>query len=179
MTHCNAGWLATVDHGTALAPVFAAHERGVPLHVWVSETRPRDQGELTAWELTQAGVPCTMVVDNAAGHIMARGEVDLCLVGADRITARGDAANKIGTYLKALAARAHRIPFYVAAPSSTIDWSIEDGSAITIEERAAEELGTSFPARNPAFDVTPADLITKIVTDRGVCAPSGLRGLYK
>jgi methylthioribose-1-phosphate isomerase len=200
LTHCNAGWLATVDWGTALAPVYLAHDRGVPVHVWVDETRPRNQGaSLTAWELGQHGVPHTVVADNAGGHLMASGAVDLCIVGSDRTTARGDVCNKIGTYLKALAARDCDVPFYVALPYSTIDWTLEDGRAgIPIEERDPREvshvigrdadgktrevaiLPEASPAANPAFDVTPARLVTALVTERGVCEASraGLLGLY-
>ena len=188
LTHCNAGWLATVDWGTATAPIYMAHDRGVPVHVFVDETRPRNQGAaLTAYELGQHGVPHTLIADNAGGHLMQHGLIDLCIVGADRITARGDAANKIGTYLKALAAHANRVPFYVAIPHTTIDWTIEDGLAIEIEERGADEVthitgrlddgriarvalappGTR--AANPAFDVTPAELIDSLITDRGLC----------
>jgi len=189
LTHCNAGWLGCVDWGTALAPVYLAHDAGLPVHVWVSETRPRNQGaSLTAWELTQHGVPHTLVVDNAAGHLLQRGFVDLCIVGTDRVTAGGDVANKIGTYLKALAARAHQIPFYVALPLSTVDWTITDGIAdIPIEQRAGREVthlagqnsdgqrtevrlappGTL--ARNDAFDVTPAALVTALITEHGPC----------
>jgi methylthioribose-1-phosphate isomerase len=190
LTHCNAGWLATVDWGTATAPIYMAHDRGVPVHVFVDETRPRNQGAaLTAFELGQHGVPHTIVADNAGGHLMQRGRVDLVIVGADRITARGDAANKIGTYLKALAARAHRVPFYVAAPHTSIDWTIRDGLAeIEIEERDPGEVThivgrledggiarvaltpPGAAAANPAFDVTPAELIDGFVTDRGLCA---------
>jgi methylthioribose-1-phosphate isomerase len=192
LTHCNAGWLATVDWGTATAPIYLAHDRGVPVHVFVDETRPRNQGaSLTAFELGQHGVPHTLIVDNAGGHLMQHGRVDMCIVGADRITARGDAANKIGTYLKALAARANGVPFYVAAPHTTIDWTIQDGlREIEIEERDGAEVthvwgrldngdvarvliapeGTR--AANPAFDVTPAEWIDGIITDRGVCAAS-------
>jgi methylthioribose-1-phosphate isomerase len=190
LTHCNAGWLATVDWGTATAPIYMAHDRGVPLRVFVDETRPRNQGAaLTAFELGQHGVPYTVIVDNAGGHLMQRGLVDMVVVGADRVTARGDAANKIGTYLKALAARANGVPFYVAVPSPTFDWTIVDGVAeIPIEERPAEEvthvvgrLDDSRVARvavapagaeaaNPAFDVTPAELIDGLITDRGVFA---------
>ena len=189
LTHCNAGWLATVDWGTATAPIYLAHNRGVPVHVWVDETRPRNQGAaLTAFELGEHGVPHTLIADNAGGHLMQHGEVDLCIVGADRITARGDAANKIGTYLKALAARANGVPFYVAAPYTTIDWRIDDGvKEIEIEERdafevthisgrlangevACVELGPQgVKAKNPAFDVTPAELIEGFLTDRGFC----------
>ena len=200
LTHCNAGWLATVDWGTALAPIFMAHQRGIPVHVWVDETRPRNQGaSLTAWELLQEGVPHTVIADNAGGHLMQRGEVDLAIVGTDRTTATGDVANKIGTYLKALAARDTGVPFYVAAPSHSIDWSIEDGiAAIPIEERAASEVTEiagrlpdgsvvrvqvtpeGSPAANPAFDVTPARLVTGIITERGVAQASraGLLALF-
>ncbi|HUA51817.1 MAG TPA: S-methyl-5-thioribose-1-phosphate isomerase [Candidatus Sulfotelmatobacter sp.] len=199
LTHCNAGWLATVDWGTALAPVYCAHEAGMPVHVWVDETRPRNQGAfLTAWELAAAGVPHTVIVDNAGGHLMQRGQVDLCFVGTDRTTATGDVANKIGTYLKALAARDNDVPFYVCLPSPTIDWSLRDGLAIPIETRADHEVShiagltdagdiarvrltpDGSPVANPAFDVTPARLVTALVTERGVCAPSaeGLYGLF-
>jgi methylthioribose-1-phosphate isomerase len=175
MTHCNAGWLATVAHGTALSPVYAAHESGVDVHVWVSETRPRNQGLLTAWELEQSGVPHTLIADNAAGLLLMQGKVDVVIVGADRIAANGDTANKIGTYLKALAAKAHGVPFYVAAPMSTIDFSCADGQAIPIEERDAREISSDAASvANPAFDITPAALITGIVTERGIHAPSEL-----
>jgi methylthioribose-1-phosphate isomerase len=183
MTHCNAGWLATVAHGTALAPVYAAHAAGLRQHVWVSETRPRNQGQLTAWELGQAGVPRSFVTDNAAGLLLMRGEVDIVIVGADRIAANGDVANKVGTYLKALAARAHNVPFYVAAPVSTIDFSCPDGAAIPIEEREAEELGihaiglADCPVSNLAFDITPAALIAGIITEHGVFPPQQLAQL--
>lgn len=174
LTHCNAGWLATVDWGTALAPVYRLHDEGVPVHVWVSETRPRNQGLLTAWELGQHGVPYTLVVDNAAGLLLERGRVDLCLVGADRITRRGDVCNKIGTSLKALAAREAGVPFYVAAPASTIDWALDDPAAIPIEERAALEVtgDAEVPVFNPGFDVTPARHVTAIITERGVSGAS-------
>jgi methylthioribose-1-phosphate isomerase len=174
LTHCNAGWLATVDWGTALAPVYRLHDEGVPVHVWVSETRPRNQGLLTAWELGQHGVPYTLVVDNAAGLLFERGRVDLCLVGADRITRGGDVCNKIGTSLKALAARDAGIPFYVAAPASTIDWALDDPAAIPIEERAALEVtgDAGVPVFNPGFDVTPARHVTAIITERGVSGAS-------
>ena len=179
MTHCNAGWLATVDHGTALAPIYAAHAAGIKVHVWVSETRPRNQGLLTAWELGQGGVPHTLLADNAAGLLMMQGKVDLVIVGADRIAANGDTANKVGTYLKALAAQAHGVPFYVAAPRSTIDFACPDGVAIPIEERAAAEfgpaVGSATPVVNPAFDVTPAALIAGIITESGIFAPGELR----
>ncbi|MFP5381757.1 MAG: S-methyl-5-thioribose-1-phosphate isomerase [Gammaproteobacteria bacterium] len=199
MTHCNAGWLATVDWGTALAPVYAAFEAGIPLHVWVSETRPRNQGAaLTAWELAQHGVPHTVIADNAAGHLMQQGQVDLVIVGADRVAANGDVANKIGTYLKALAAHDNRVPFYAAVPGPTIDWRLANGSGIPIEERAAAEVThiqgatddghvasvrltpPQSRAANPAFDVTPARLVTGIITDRGVCpaTAAGLAALY-
>jgi len=199
LTHCNAGWLATVDWGTALAPVYLAHDRGIPLHVWVDETRPRNQGaSLTAWELGQHGVPHTVVADNAGGHLMRHGEVDLCITGTDRTTSGGDVANKIGTYLKALAARDNGVPFYVALPSPTIDWEIEHGALIPIERRDPREVthiagwteagervevrltpeGSS--AANFAFDVTPARLVTALITERGVCPASreGLLGLF-
>ena len=191
MTHCNAGWLATVAYGTALAPLYAAHAAGIPLHVLVSETRPRNQGLLTAWELREAGVPHTLIADNAAGHLLARGETDLVIVGADRIAANGDVANKIGTYLKALAAREAGVPFYVAAPGSTVDWSCPAGTGIPIEERDGDELrlvrGSGHDIRiaspdtavaNPAFDVTPARLIAGIITERGTAAPQRLADLF-
>ncbi|GAB1392513.1 S-methyl-5-thioribose-1-phosphate isomerase [Rhodocyclaceae bacterium] len=175
MTHCNAGWLATVAHGTAISPMYAAHSVGLALHVWVSETRPRNQGLLTAWELTQAGVPHTLIADNAAGLLMMQGKVDCIIVGADRIAANGDTANKVGTYLKALAAQAHQVPFYVAAPVSTVDYACPAGRQIPIEERAADELGAgNVPVANPAFDVTPAHLITGIITEHGIVAPGKL-----
>jgi methylthioribose-1-phosphate isomerase len=185
MTHCNAGWLATVAHGTALAPVYAAHAAGLRQHVWVSETRPRNQGQLTAWELGQAGVPRSFVADNAAGLLLMRGEIDVVIVGADRIAANGDVVNKVGTYLKALAARAHEVPFYVAAPLSTIDFGCPDGAAVPIEERAPEELGihsaglADCPVRNLAFDVTPAALIAGIITEHGVFPPHQLAQLKR
>jgi len=199
LTHCNAGWLATVDWGTALAGVYAAHDAGVPVHVWVDETRPRNQGAaLTAWELGAHGVPHTVIVDNAGGHLMQRGLVDLVVVGTDRTTAAGDVVNKIGTYLKALAARDCGVPFYVAAPSPSIDWTIAAADEIPIEERSADEVTTiagitssgyaaqvrvtpeGSAARNPGFDVTPARLVTGIITERGVAAASreGLAGLF-
>jgi len=197
MTHCNAGWLATVDFGTALAPVYLAHEAGIDVHVWVSETRPRNQGAfLTAWELAQQGVPHTGLVDNAAGHLMQRGDVDVVIVGTDRTTASGDVANKIGTYMKALAARDCGVPFYVAVPSSSIDWTLGDGRAIPIEERDSMEVThllaqdghigpvQVFPrgtkAKNFGFDVTPARLVTGLITERGVCEATreGLSSLF-
>ena len=180
MTHCNAGWLATVAHGTALAPIYAAHAVGVVLHVWVSETRPRNQGLLTAWELAASGVAHTLIADNAAGLLLMRGNVDCIIVGADRIAANGDTANKVGTYLKALAAREHGVPFYVAAPVSSIDFACPNGSAIPIEERSAEELGAGNVAvANPAFDVTPAALITGVITEQGVFPAGGLAAVRR
>jgi methylthioribose-1-phosphate isomerase len=182
MTHCNAGWLATVDWGTALAPVYLLHRAGVEVHVWVSETRPRNQGHLTAWELAGEGVPHTLIVDNAAGHLIARGEVDAVIVGSDRTTAAGDVANKVGTYLKALAARAHGVPFYVALPSSSIDFRVTRGAEIPIEQRDGREVGAGVgvAVQNPAFDVTPAHLVSALITERGVCAASaeGLAALF-
>ncbi|MCL4186955.1 MAG: S-methyl-5-thioribose-1-phosphate isomerase [Rhodobacteraceae bacterium] len=200
LTHCNAGWLATVDWGTATAPIYLARERGIALHVWVDETRPRNQGaHLTAWELAAAGVPHRLVVDNAGGHLMQRGLVDMVIVGTDRTTAAGDVCNKIGTYLKALAARDCGVPFYVALPSPTIDWTLADGlSGIPIEERAGREVThvqgraadgavtevricpDATAAANPAFDVTPARLVTALITERGVCPATagGLAGLF-
>ncbi len=204
LTHCNAGWLATVDWGTALAPIYKAHEAGIPVHVWVDETRPRNQGaSLTAWELGQHGVPNTLIVDNAGGHLMQHGMVDLCITGTDRTTATGDVANKIGTYLKALAAHDNQVPFYVALPGPTIDWQARDGIAdIPIEQRDGREVtqitgrqagagGTNdlvtidlapegTAAANYAFDVTPARLVTGLITERGVCpaTAAGLAGLY-
>jgi methylthioribose-1-phosphate isomerase len=196
LTHCNAGWLATVDWGTALAPVFMAHDAGLAVHVWVDETRPRNQGaSLTAWELAKHGVPHTVIADNAGGHLMQHGRVDLVIVGTDRTTATGDVCNKVGTYLKALAAHANGVPFYVGAPSSSIDWRLSDGVAeIPIEERAAKELThitgragdgsltevqltpDGSPGLNVAFDVTPARYVTGLITERGV-APATREGL--
>jgi methylthioribose-1-phosphate isomerase len=197
LTHCNAGWLATVDWGTALAPIYMAFERGIELHVWVDETRPRNQGaSLTAWELGSHGVPHTVIADNAGGHLMQHGEVDLVIVGTDRVTRRGDVANKIGTYLKALAARDNAVPFWVGLPSTTIDWAVSDGRAIPIEQRDATEVSTitgrtadgrietvqltPSAAANPAFDVTPARLVSGLITERGRCAASteGLLSLF-
>jgi methylthioribose-1-phosphate isomerase len=188
LTHCNAGWLACVDWGTALAPVYAAHEKGIPLHVWVDETRPRNQGaRLTAYELENCGIPYSLITDNAGGHLMQHGMVDLVLVGSDRTTRTGDVANKIGTYLKALAAFDNNVPFYVALPSSSIDLSLKDGLAgIKIEERDPEEVRMvsgvagdkeitvricteKTPAVNPGFDITPARLITGLITEKGIC----------
>lgn len=199
LTHCNAGWLACVDWGTALAPIYLAHDAGIPVHVWVDETRPRNQGAaLTAFELGAHGVPHTVIVDNLGGLLMQRGEVDMVLVGTDRTTASGDVCNKVGTYLKALAAHDNAVPFYVALPSSTIDWSIERGGDIPIEQRSAGEVSRltgltdsgrletirvmpeTSAALNLAFDVTPARLVTALITERGVCtaSASGLRSLY-
>ncbi len=199
LTHCNAGWIATVDWGTATSPVYQAHDSGLPVHVFVDETRPRNQGALlTAWELGGHGVSHDLIVDNAGGHLMQRGEVDLVITGTDRTTATGDVCNKIGTYLKALAARDNGVPFYVALPSPTIDWTVRAGADIPIEERDSREVthvqgkladGTvtdvqispdTTPARNPAFDVTPARLVTGLITERGLCEASaaGLAGLF-
>ncbi len=200
LTHCNAGWLATVDWGTALAPIYKAHNAGIPVHVWVDETRPRNQGaNLTAWELQQHGVPHTLIVDNVGGHLMQHGMVDLCITGTDRTARSGDVCNKIGTYLKALAAYDNGVPFYVALPGPTIDWTIRDGVAeIPIEQRDADEVlripgmtddgevrevlltAVGVNAANYAFDVTPARLVTGLITERGVCPASeaGLEGLY-
>jgi methylthioribose-1-phosphate isomerase len=199
LTHCNAGWLACVDWGTALAPIYMAHDAGIPVHVWVDETRPRNQGAaLTAFELGAHGVPHTVIADNLGGHLMQRGRVDLVIVGSDRTTSTGDVCNKVGTYLKALAAQDNGVPFYVALPVSTLDWSLDQGRDIPIEERSARELthitgqtaaGTietvrltpeDSPALNLAFDVTPARLVTALITERGVCAASraGLLSLY-
>jgi methylthioribose-1-phosphate isomerase len=198
MTHCNAGWLATVDWGTALSPVYTAYDAGLPVHVWVSETRPRNQGLLTAWELAQHGVPHTVIADNAAGILLREGKVDAVIVGADRIAANGDVANKVGTYLKALACADNHIPFYAAAPRSTLDFACPDGAAIPIEERDGDEFRLvhgldsrgvpsalhQLPAKeavtNPAFDVTPARLVSAIITERGTCPASkeGLAALY-
>jgi len=188
LTHCNAGWLAFVDYGTATAPIYAAHDRGIPVHVWVDETRPRNQGaQLTAWELGQHGVPHAVIADNVGGHLMQHGMVDLVITGTDRTTHTGDVANKIGTYLKALAARDNQVPFYVALPSSTFDWVTRDGvKEIPIEERNPDEVThiqglyqgevvqvqltpQDSPARNYAFDVTPARLVTGLITERGIC----------
>lgn len=200
LTHCNAGWLACVDWGTATAPIYMAHDVGIPVHVWVDETRPRNQGAaLTAWELGEHGVPHTLITDNAGGHLMQHGLVDLCFVGTDRTSANGDVCNKIGTYLKALAAHDNGVPFYVALPSTTIDWTIEDGvQDVPIEQRAAAEITQvtgrtddgqlvavsiapdATPVRNDAFDVTPARLVTGLITERGVADASidGLRDLF-
>ncbi len=199
LTHCNAGWLATVDYGTALAPIYLAHDAGIPLHVWVDETRPRGQGaSLTAFELGGHGVKYTVLADNAGGYYMQAGQVDLVIVGTDRVTANGDVANKIGTYLKALAAKDNNVPFYVALPSSTIDWSLASGGDIPIEERSQDEVlkmtgrlpngqiatvdiaAPGSTAANPGFDVTPARLVTGLITERGTCAATteGLTSLF-
>ena len=200
LTHCNAGWLATVDWGTATAPIYRAHDEDIPVHVWVDETRPRNQGaSLTAWELGHHGVPHTVIVDSAGGHLMQHGEVDLCIVGSDRTTGAGDVCNKIGTYLKALAAHDNGVPFYVGLPSPTIDWTLADGVAeIPIEQRDGAEVfemtgrtenGTIETVKitpdgsgvaNYAFDVTPARLVTGLITERGIAAPSrdGLLDLF-
>src|SRR5437868_1683833 len=188
LTHCNAGWLAFVDHGSATSPIYAAHDHGISVHVWVDETRPRSQGsKLTAWELGEHGVPHTVIADNAGGHLMQRGKVDAVMVGTDRTTYTGDVANKIGTYLKALAAKDNGIPFYVALPSSSFDWNIRDGmNEIPIEERGGEEVShadgfhdgahvevrvapENSPAANFGFDVTPRQLVTGLITERGIC----------
>ena len=199
LTHCNAGWLACVDWGTALAPIYMAYDEGIPLHVWVDETRPRNQGaSLTAFELGSHGVPHAVIADNAGGHLMQAGRVDLAIVGTDRVTRNGDVANKIGTYLKALAAKDNNVPFYVALPSTTIDWTLASGDMIPIEERSSAEVTqmtgrlpdgsvatveitpTGSPAANPAFDVTPARLVTGFITERGIspASESGLNGLF-
>lgn len=203
LTHCNAGWLATVDYGTALAPIYTAHDAGLDIHVWVDETRPRNQGaSLTAWELGQHGVPHTVICDNAGGHLMQHGQVDMVIVGADRVTANGDVCNKIGTYLKALAAFDNQVPFYAAVPTPTIDWAMHDGREIEIEERSHEEVSIMsgqgadgsvtqihiLPhgpqaavtrVANPAFDVTPARLVTGIITESGVCPPQQLQTMQR
>ena len=197
LTHCNAGWLATIDWGTALAPIYMAHNEGIPLHVWVDETRPRNQGaHLTAWELGEHGVDHTLIVDNAGGHLMQQGLVDMVIVGTDRTTANGDVCNKIGTYLKALAAYDNKVPFWVAAPSPSIDWALHDGREIPIEQRSGLEVAQVYGrdatgranrvmisppetrCSNYAFDVTPARLVTGLITERGCCAPGDLRSLF-
>lgn len=199
LTHCNAGWIATVDWGTATSPMYQAHDAGIPIHVWVDETRPRNQGALTAWELGSHGISHSYITDNAGGHLMQHGQVDLVITGTDRTTRQGDVCNKIGTYLKALAARDNGVPFYVALPSPTIDWTVRDGVAeIPIEERSAREIthvqgktadggiGTvqvtpdGTPGGNPAFDVTPNRLVTGLITERGICEASeaGLARLF-
>ncbi|MDC0976949.1 S-methyl-5-thioribose-1-phosphate isomerase [Pelagibacteraceae bacterium] len=200
LTHCNAGWLATIDWGTATSPIYHAHQKGIKVHVWVDETRPRNQGaNLTSYELNEEGVPNTIIADNTGGILMQRGQVDMCIVGTDRTLSNGDVCNKIGTYLKALAAKDNNVPFYVALPSSTIDWNIKDHKQIPIEERNSEELShiegldknnklqkvLIYPQKskimNLAFDVTPAKYVTGLITEKGVCEASeqGLKGLFK
>ena len=200
LTHCNAGWLATIDWGTATSPIYQAHQKGIKVHVWVDETRPRNQGaNLTSYELNEEGISNTIITDNAGGILMQRGQVDMCIVGTDRTLSTGDVANKIGTYLKALAAKDNNIPFYVALPSSTIDWNIKDFKKIPIEERNSEELShvegldenkvvkkiRIYPEKskslNLAFDITPAKYVTGLITEKGVCEASeqGLKGLFK
>ena len=200
LTHCNAGWLATIDWGTATSPIYHAHQKGIKVHVWVDETRPRNQGaNLTSYELNEEGISNTVITDNAGGILMQRGQVDMCIVGTDRTLSNGDVCNKIGTYLKALSAKDNNVPFYVALPSSTIDWSIKDHNQIPIEERNSEELShvegidennqikkiRIYPQKskslNLAFDVTPAKLVTSLITERGICEASekGLKGLFK
>ena len=200
LTHCNAGWLATIDWGTATSPIYQAHKKGIKVHVWADETRPRNQGaNLTSYELNEEGIPNTIIADNTGGILMQRGEVDMCIVGTDRTLSNGDVCNKIGTYLKALAAKDNNVPFYVALPSSTIDWNIKDCREIPIEERNSEELShiegldkdnklqkvLIYPekskAMNLAFDVTPAKYVTGLITEKGVCEASeqGLKGLFK
>jgi methylthioribose-1-phosphate isomerase len=199
LTHCNAGWIACIDHGTATAPIYAAHDKGIPVHVWVDETRPRNQGaRLTAYELLEHGVPHTVITDNTGGHLMQHGMVDMVIVGTDRTTRTGDVANKIGTYLKALAAKDNDVPFYIGLPSSSIDWTVRDGvSEIPIEQRSGDEVKfiqgldgdeirkvlltpAKSPVANYAFDVTPARLVTGLITERGICEASeiGLLGLF-
>jgi methylthioribose-1-phosphate isomerase len=191
LTHCNAGWLATVDWGTATAPIYKAHDAGIPIHVWVEETRPRNQGMLTAWELLQHGVPHTVIADNAGGHLMQEGKVDLCIVGTDRTTRNGDVCNKIGTYLKGLAAHDNGVPFYAAVPSSSIDWTVGEPGEIPIEERSADEVRfiNGYGGRveivprgsavaNPAFDVTPRRYVTGLITERGVATPETLARMF-
>jgi methylthioribose-1-phosphate isomerase len=200
LTHCNAGWLATIDWGTATSPIYHAHQKGIKVHVWVDETRPRNQGaNLTSYELNEEGIPNTIIADNTGGILMQRGQVDMCIVGTDRTLSNGDVCNKIGTYLKALAAKDNNVPFYVALPSSTIDWNIKDHKEIPIEERNSEELShvegldkdnklqkvLIYPHKskvmNLAFDVTPAKYVTGLITEKGVCEASeqGLKGLFK
>jgi len=200
LTHCNAGWLATIDWGTATSPIYHAHKKGIPVHVWTDETRPRNQGaNLTSYELNEEGIKNTIIADNTGGILMQRGEVDMCIVGTDRTLANGDVCNKVGTYLKALAAHDNKIPFYVALPSSTIDWNIKDHKDIPIEERNSDELSHMegldekgdikkiqiYPkkskAMNLAFDVTPAKYVTGLITEKGVCEASekGLKELFK
>ena len=200
LTHCNAGWLATIDWGTATSPIYHAHKKGIKIHVWVDETRPRNQGaNLTSYELNEEGIPNTVITDNAGGILMQRGQVDMCIVGTDRTLSNGDVCNKIGTYLKALAAKDNNVPFYVALPSSTIDWNIKNYNKIPIEERNPKELSyvegidednkvkkvriysKKSKAINLAFDITPAKYVTKLITEKGVCEASekGLKGLFK
>jgi len=200
LTHCNAGWLATIDWGTATSPIYHAHQKGIKVHVWADETRPRNQGaNLTSYELNEEGIPNTIITDNAGGILMQRGQVDMCIVGTDRTLSNGDVCNKIGTYLKALAAKDNNVPFYVALPSSTIDWKIKDFKKIPIEERNPEELShvegidenkavkkiRIYPekskALNLAFDITPAKYVTGLITEKGICEASekGLKGLFK
>ena len=199
LTHCNAGWLACIDYGTATAPIYAAHEKGIPIHMWVDETRPRNQGaRITAFELLEHGVPHTVIADNTGGHLMQNGEVDMVIVGTDRTSRNGDVCNKIGTYLKALAAKDNDIPFYVGAPSSSIDWSLKSGNEIPIEKRGEEEVKfiqgkhegelkkvlltpADSPAANYAFDITPARLVTGLITENGICEASreGLLKLFR
>ena len=200
LTHCNAGWLATIDWGTATSPIYHAHQKGIKVHVWVDETRPRNQGaNLTSYELNEEGISNTIITDNAGGILMQRGEVDMCIVGTDRTLSNGDVCNKVGTYLKALSAKDNNVPFYVALPSSTIDWSIKDQKQIPIEERNSEELShvegvdennqirkvRIYPQKskslNLAFDITPAKLVTGLITEKGICEASekGLKGLFK
>ena len=200
LTHCNAGWLATIDWGTATSPIYHAHQKGIKVHVWVDETRPRNQGaNLTSYELNEEGIPNTVITDNAGGILMQRGQVDMCIVGTDRTLSNGDVCNKIGTYLKALAAKDNNVPFYVALPSSTIDWNIKDHKQIPIEERNSEELShvegidknnqvtkvRIYPQKsksmNLAFDVTPAKYVKGLITEKGICEASekGLKGLFK
>ncbi len=200
LTHCNAGWLATIDWGTATSPIYHAHQKGIKVHVWVDETRPRNQGaNLTSYELNEEGISNTVITDNAGGILMQRGEVDMCIVGTDRTLSNGDVCNKIGTYLKALSAKDNNVPFYVALPSSTIDWSTKDHKQIPIEERNSEELShvegidenneikkvRIYPQKskslNLAFDITPAKLVTGLITEKGICEASkkGLKGLFK
>ena len=200
LTHCNAGWLATINWGTATSPIYHAHQKGIPVHVWVDETRPRNQGaNLTSYELNEENIPNTIIADNAGGILMQRGDVDMCIVGTDRTLSNGDVCNKIGTYLKALAAHDNNVPFYVALPSSTIDWEIKEGKDIPIEERDSEELShvegidenneikkvliysKKSKAMNLAFDVTPAKYVTGLITEKGICEASseGLKKLFK
>ena len=200
LTHCNAGWLATINWGTATSPIYQAHKKGIPIHVWVDETRPRNQGaNLTSYELNEEGIPNTIIADNTGGILMQRGQVDMCIVGTDRTLSNGDVCNKIGTYLKALAAHDNKVPFYVALPSSTIDWNIKDSKDIPIEERNSKELSNIdgvnskgeienfliYPKKsksmNLAFDITPAKYVTKLITEKGICDASaeGLKNLFK